>query len=442
MFAAAPRIVPLIALWLVAACRGGEDARPARAAAGSAAGSASGSVAVAVAASTWYRATVGEGSQEVPFFLSTPPPGGVGACQVANGDERIAIRCRWAGDALDLEFLQFATRIHATRSANGALAGGWFPSHQSGLDAPIAFAATPVPALDPRTRFPQPAGARPAVDVTGTWETQHQSFGLGKGVFAQTPDGVVTGTLIPTDVGDLRYLAGNVVDHTLWLSTFDGQHAYVLRADVVAAGSAAATLTGVWTYSHILDDPFTGRRVASLDVGRLESLRLRAGATRVTIPQLAEPAFAGRPVIVDFSGTWCPACMDETPFLVELYAKFHARGLEILTVSLEATEDPGVNAKQVAYFREHFGIPWRIDILPGELTETEALLPPELENTGGFPITLFINRDGTVADLHSGFYGPAAPAEHAALKRRFEASVERILASPPPVAAPSPAPAR
>ncbi len=134
--------------------------------------------------------------------------------------------------------------------------------------------------------------------------------------------------------------------------------------------------------------------------------------------------------------------MDETPFLVDLYRRYHPRGLEILTVSLEATEEPAVNAKQVAYFREHFGIPWRIDILPGELTETEALLPPELENTGGFPITLFINRDGTVADLHSGFYGPAAPAEHAALKRRFEASVERILTSPPPVVAPSPSSAR
>lgn len=405
---------------------------------GSADGSAAaGSGAVAVVAPTWYRATVGEGSQEVPFFLSTPPPGAVGACQVANGDERIAVRCRWDGAALDLEFLQFATRIHATRGADGALAGGWVPSHQSGLDAPIAFAATPVPALDPRTRFAP--GARPAVDVSGTWETQHQSFGLGKGVLAQTADGVVTGTLIPTDVGDLRYLAGTVVDHTLWLSTFDGQHAYVLRAEVATAGD---TLSGVWTYSHILDDPFTGRRVDTLDVGRLETLRLRAGATRVTIPQLADPAFAGKPVVVDYSGTWCPACMDATPFLVELYRKHHPRGLEILTVSLEATEDPAVNAKQVAYFREHFAIPWRIDILPGDLTETVSLLPPELENTGGFPITLFINRDGTVADLHSGFYGPAAPAEHAALKRRFEASVERILASPPPAAAPaSPAPA-
>ncbi|MCX5745961.1 MAG: TlpA disulfide reductase family protein [Proteobacteria bacterium] len=352
-----------------------------------------------------------------------------GTCTVVNGDEHLDTPCTWTNQQFELQFPAFATRIVATRGADKQLTGIWEMSRLDGGEA--KFIATPIDRPDPLRRFLAPAtpAPSPTASFAGTWEFQFKTFEVGKGGFTQTSDGVVTGTIIPKAIGDLRYLAGVARGRSLSLSTFDGQHAYLVRAELDETGKA---LTGEWTYVEVMTDPFTATRVDQLDLAVVDKLRLRDGATRVTLPQLAEPAFAGKPLIIDYFGTWCPACMDETPFLVELYRRYHAAGLEILSIALESTTDDAYNRKQVDYFRSHYQIPWRIDVLPGEMETSEKLLPPELEGTGGYPITLFIARDGTVVDLHSGFLSPSAGDDYRRLRERFEATVKRLVAPPTP----------
>lgn len=373
----------------------------------------------------WYRASVGSGSSEVPFFLGAPPLGTRGGCTIINGDERIAVECAWTGPQLLLSFPMFATTVHATRDDQGRLAGTWELSRLSGATKPAPFAATPIASPDPRLRFP--AGDAPSADASGTWKLSFAALGAGKGTLVQTADGVVTGTLIPQAIGDMRYLAGNLRGTTLLLSTFDGQHAYVVHATI---DPAHASMTGAWTFSQVITDKLTAKRVPAVDPALMETLRLKKGATGVTIPQLDDPAYRGKPVIVDYFGTWCPACMDETPFLVELYRKHHAAGLEILSIALESTTDDAYNARQVEYFRAHYGVPWKIVILPGEYEDSEKLLPPELTGTGGYPVTIFLDRDRHVRALHSGFFGPAAGDDYTRLKAMFEATVTAMLAAP------------
>jgi thiol-disulfide isomerase/thioredoxin len=179
-----------------------------------------------------------------------------------------------------------------------------------------------------------------------------------------------------------------------------------------------------------MNDRFTAQRVATLDTAIVEKLHLRHGAKGVTIPQLDDPRYRGKPVIVDYFGTWCPACMDETPFLVELYRRHHEAGLEILSIALESTTDDAYNQRQVEYFRKLYAIPWQIVVLPGDYADSEKLLPPELEGTGGYPVTIFLNRDRGVRGLHSGFFGPAAGEDNRLIKQTFERYVQAMLAAP------------
>ncbi len=310
----------------------------------------------------------------------------------------------------------FATSIHAARQADGSLIGEWHPSRLSPATSAHPFVATRIASPDPALRFPAPATPpTQASDAAGTWRFQFSDLGAGKGTFRQTADGVVTGTIIPEQIGDFRYLAGNLRGSQLALSTFDGQHAYVVRAEL-----ASNSMRGTWAFSGINTDAFTARRVPALDIALVEKLRLKPGARGVTIPQLEDPRYRGKPVIVDYFGTWCPACMDETPFLVALYKRYHPAGLEILSIALEGTTDDAYNQHQVEFFRAKYAVPWPIVVVPGDYDESPKLLPPELDGTGGYPITLFLDRDRNVRALHSGFFGPAAGDDYTRLTETFE----------------------
>jgi peroxiredoxin len=56
--------------------------------------------------------------------------------------------------------------------------------------------------------------------------------------------------------------------------------------------------------------------------------------TTITGQKIALKALRGKPVIVTFWATDCPACIKEIPHLVDLYSQYHEKGLEIIAVAM------------------------------------------------------------------------------------------------------------
>mgnify|MGYP003634081659 FL=1 len=114
------------------------------------------------------------------------------------------------------------------------------------------------------------------------------------------------------------------------------------------------------------------------------------------------------------------------PVLVDLYARYKDQGLVVYSIAFEPSDDAELVKKQVELFEDKYGITWESSTR--DVDDLEVIFE-QLENTEGFPMTFFVNRDGTLQGLHSGFVSPAAAEEHAKLLEKYEALTKQILAS-------------
>lgn len=311
----------------------------------------------------------------------------------------------------------------AADGASGRRRGQWLVEYYYKRDFDIV--AEPVAATTPEVLFP--GDAKPEIDLSGTFRVDIKDFGVGRAVFAQAADGRLDGTMIPPEVGDLRHLSGRVIGNTAKLSAFDGIHGFLVE---MSSKDGGKTIAGRWLIAGIGNFPFTATREAAPNTHLRVSARMAPGKTRVSIPELRDPRFKGKPVIVDYFGSWCPVCIDMTPELVRLHRKHAADGLEILSIALEPEGDEAETQRRLDEFRKTFDITWPFVIRFGD--DFHANLPRELRDATGFPVTLFLRRDHTVAAVHTGFISAAAKEEHAAVKALFDRLTAEIVASPTP----------
>ena len=138
----------------------------------------------------------------------------------------------------------------------------------------------------------------------------------------------------------------------------------------------------------------------------------------------ADPRFKGKVVIVAIGGSWCPNCHDEAPFLVELYNRYHAKGLEIVDLSFEE-EDELKDPQRLRAFIAKYRIPYTV-LLAGTPEQLNAKLP-QGKNLNCWPTAFFVGRDGLVKETHAGFSGPATGAAYVTLKDETTALIQSLL---------------
>jgi cytochrome c biogenesis protein CcmG/thiol:disulfide interchange protein DsbE len=100
--------------------------------------------------------------------------------------------------------------------------------------------------------------------------------------------------------------------------------------------------------------------------------------------------FRGKVVVLNFWATWCPPCIEETPSLVRMTARFKDKGIVVLAVSIDA--DDG------AYHK--FLKDYSVNMIT---VRDEAKKAPSLYGTFGWPETFVIDRNGVI---RRKFIGP------------------------------------
>ena len=139
--------------------------------------------------------------------------------------------------------------------------------------------------------------------------------------------------------------------------------------------------------------------------------------------------FAGKVVVVNITGSWCPNCHDEAPFLSELYRTYRGLGLEIVGLSFEEAdqlEDP----VRLRAFIEEYDLRYTF-LLAGVPDALNEKIPQGV-NLNAFPTTFILGRDGRVRGVHAGFPSPASGAFYDAAREEVTTLIETLLAEPEP----------
>jgi len=373
-----------------------------------------------------WRAVLDLAGGMLPFALELSEAKGRWEGRLCNGRRCQALSAvRVDGDSVVLEMADYAATISAARRGD-SLAGAYRNVGNRGPRV-IPFRAS-------RGRWP--ARAAPAA-LLGRWDATFTSeFGSSPRVFEfrNGPQGL-EGTMI-SNTGDYGHFAGAIRGDSFALAHFDGSFVYLLTGRL-----KGDTLRGDFHAGLRTRTPWVA--VRSTGTPHLKAPTEITGADttqpfRFAFPDLEgrpvserDPRFAGKVVLVDIFGSWCPTCHDAAPVLVRLYRKYHGRGLEIVGLAYEVTGDSAVDGAQVRRYREKFGLPFPLLLAGINDTEAAAATLPQLRGFTSFPSTVFLGRDGRVRRVHAGFYGPATGRQHERLIREFEREIERLLAESP-----------
>lgn len=355
--------------------------------------------------------------------------------EIINGEERIRLddistfRDRATNnDTIIIQFPIYGTYIKAAYE-DGLIEGKFYDPGRS------ATYAIPFRAKHGRAhRFTQ-LKKEPLLDVSGKWET---TFSVDKtepypaiGEFKQEKN-KLTGTFL-TETGDYRFLEGTVQANKMYLSVFDGSHAFLFEAKLMEDSS----LIGSFRSGNHYKTLWEAKRNPSFKLINPDSLTyLNEGYEAIDFTfenpdgkmiSINDEQYQGKIKIIQIFGTWCPNCWDETNFLVDYLNKNPNKNLEVIALAFEKHKEKEKAMNAIQTYKEKLELPYEI-LYAGVSSKKEAEKSlPMLNHILSFPTMIFIDKQNKVRRIHTGFSGPATSV-YEGFTKDFDDFVKELLA--------------
>jgi thiol-disulfide isomerase/thioredoxin len=135
--------------------------------------------------------------------------------------------------------------------------------------------------------------------------------------------------------------------------------------------------------------------------------RLELTPLTPTSPPLSLNDLQGKVVLVNFWGTWCPPCVQEFPHLAALEKQHRIQpNFRFVSISLGGGKPENIAelSEETQAFLASGG--YDVAVYADAQRRTMDALAPAID-TGGVPLTLLVDRDGTITNAWIG-YTPAA----------------------------------
>ncbi|MEE8281066.1 MAG: TlpA disulfide reductase family protein [Gammaproteobacteria bacterium] len=380
-----------------------------------------------------WRGEIEQFGRALPFTFTVDGSGNSLQVSYRNGDEQVAVE-RVSYDpttqALELWFPSYSSGLIATVDGT-RMSGETFLNRRNQIHR-LPFTAQ----HGLEYRFFEQA-ADDYVDLSGRWEVliDMPKFELKQNGVAsfQQRGPYITGT-VNTEVGDYRFLTGEVRGRDLYLSSFDGNGTQLWLASLGQDGILRGSFDTV-TYQRAEWKAKPNPDAELNDPMSLTWIKQPQNRLAFTFPDLdgnpvslADEQFRGKVVLVVVAGSWCPTCHDEASFMAPYYKNNKDRGLEVVYLMFEYSDRFEEVEDQVRAFRSRYDIEHEMLFAGDASRTTRNDILPMLNGIIAFPTTIFVDRKGEVRRIHTAFPGPATGEPHEEYKRELRAFVDALLA--------------
>ncbi|NRB63065.1 MAG: TlpA family protein disulfide reductase [Saprospiraceae bacterium] len=354
---------------------------------------------------------------------------------IRNGEERIVLEDVEFGhdlatgdDTVRIDIPVYDSYLRG-KFASDVIEGEWVATNRG--DYRIPFVAY----YGKNHRFTE-LKKKPITDLTGRWEVQFdiESDSPYPGIadFVQTGN-TLTGTFL-TETGDYRFLEGTVQGDKMYLSAFDGSHAFLFEAKLMEDQRLLGSFKSGSHYQSIWQAK-RNSNAALRDVSEMTKVREGQEYFRVVfedeqgqIVDTDAPPYAGKPMFVQVFGSWCPNCKDEIELLVEWLQDNPEWPGEGLGLAFERYKDPKKSWKAIQTVQEKLNVPYTMVLAGNSSKSTASEALPMLDGITAYPTLILLNKDHKVEHIYTGINGPAT-REYQSFKADLAKKLEN-LASP------------
>ncbi|MFT7589679.1 MAG: thiol-disulfide isomerase/thioredoxin [Limisphaerales bacterium] len=370
---------------------------------------------------------LGEGVN-LPFHIELYKDSAV----IINADERVrTVNLSRQGDSLFMEMPVHRTEIRAIQVEDQVTGYFYDYSRSAGYKIPISAKTGDFPRFPSGGKEEEVAALDWKVTFPGNEPDDKPGYAIGK---IQADQGKLKATML-TPTGDYRFLEGRATEDSVFLSCFDGAHAFLFKALRLEDGSLTGTF---WSGTH-WQEPWTAHRDSSFVLPDPNSLTYVADGEvgNDVLPNFCFNTVKGQEYcldeangkvrIIQILGSWCPNCRDETVFYEQVYKDYADRGLEIISLAFERGDTEEQWRKGAGKMVKDLQIEWPV-LLAGKASKSYASsLFPNLNSVSSFPTSIFVDRKGKIHKIHTGFNGPATGDEYTKFKAEFHATINELL---------------
>ncbi|MGZ4035029.1 MAG: TlpA disulfide reductase family protein, partial [Bacteroidia bacterium] len=283
-------------------------------------------------------------STNLPFNFKIKNSNGKISMEIVNAEERIIVdEIVITTDSVFIKMPVFDSEFRIKMNGDSVMNGNWINYARKNHNV-IPFEAK----HGNYYLFYKESDYLKGINITGNWETTFspntKDMSKALGVF-KMENIFLNGTFL-TETGDYRFLQGEQCGlYKIALSCFDGAHAFLftgeVKGDSIINGNYYSGAHWHENWVAVRNDKFELRNPDSLTY-------LKPGFTKIDFNfknlegknvSLKDDKFKNKVVLIQIMGSWCPNCMDETKFLAPFYDQYKSKGLEIVGLAFERTDD-------------------------------------------------------------------------------------------------------